>query len=105
MGLMKAHEKPIVLALKIKLEIIVTLTISIDGYIRLWNSANDCLFSLKIPSLTKMAWNMKEIEDIRNRKSIEELLSIFKDNYSEVMQEQSSPIQVYNKSKRLKHRQ
>jgi hypothetical protein len=105
MGLMKAHEKPIVLALKIKLEIIVTLSISIDGYIRLWNGANDCLFSLKIPSLTKIAWNMKEIEDIRNRKSIEELLSIFRDNYSEVMREQSSPIQTYNKSKRLKHRQ
>lgn len=59
MGLMKAHEKQIVLVLKVHLEITVTLTISIDGYIRLWNWANSCLFSLKIPSLTKMVWNMK----------------------------------------------
>lgn len=36
-GLLKAHDKTIVMAMKIKLEIIVTLTISIDGYIKLWN--------------------------------------------------------------------
>jgi hypothetical protein len=76
-GLMKAHEKSIAIALKLKLEIMTTLTISIDGYIRLWNDKYDLLFSLKIPSLIRLAWNMKEIEDIKNRKSINELLSIF----------------------------
>lgn len=38
-----------------------TLTISIDGYIRLWNDKYDQLFSLKIPSFFRFAWNMKEI--------------------------------------------
>jgi hypothetical protein len=60
-GLMKAHEKSIAIALKMKLEIDVTLTISIDGYIRLWNEKYDLLFSLKIPSLIRLTWNMKEI--------------------------------------------
>ena len=36
-GLLKAHEKPIAIALKVHLELLVTLTISVDGYIRLWN--------------------------------------------------------------------
>lgn len=60
-GLLKAHDKTIVMAMKIKLEIIVTLTISIDGYIKLWNKQFACLFNLKIPSLMKCLWNMKEI--------------------------------------------
>jgi len=58
---MKAHEKPIVLATKLKVEILTTLTISRDGYIRLWNSEYKLLFSLKIPSLMRMSWNMEEI--------------------------------------------
>jgi len=58
---MKAHEKPIVLAMKLKVEILTTLTISRDGYIRLWNSEYKLLFSLKIPSLMRMSWNMEEI--------------------------------------------
>lgn len=59
---MKAHDKSIALAIKIKIEIITTLTISIDGYIRLWNAKLECIFSLKIPSLVKIVWNMHEIE-------------------------------------------
>ena len=101
---MKAHEKQIVIAVKVKLELLVTLTISIDGYIRLWNSKYSLLFSLKIPSLVKIAWNMSEIEDIKNKKSIEELLKIFKQHYHEVLDDHSSPQQVCNKSKRLKQK-
>ena len=101
---MKAHEKAIAIALKHKLEIMTTLTISIDGYIRLWNDKYDLLFSLKIPSLIRLVWNMKEIEDIKNRKSVDELLSIFEDHYREAMNENNSPVQVYYKSKRLKNR-
>ena len=57
-GLLKAHEKQIAIALKVKLELLVTLTISVDGYIRLWNSKFKQLFSLKIPTLLKIGWNM-----------------------------------------------
>lgn len=99
---MKAHEKAIAIALKLKIEIMATLTISIDGYIRLWNDKYDLLFSLKIPSLMRLVWSMKEIEDIKNRKSINELLAIFEDHYREAMHENSSPAHLYNKSKRLK---
>lgn len=58
---MKAHEKAISIAMKLQVEILVTLTISIDGYIRLWNSKYKLLFSLKIPSLLRVSWDMKEI--------------------------------------------
>ena len=83
MGLMKAHEKAIALAMRVKVELDALLTVSIDGYIRLWNYKYDCLFSLKIPTLVKIAWNMKEIEGIKNRKSIEQVLGIFKDHLSQ----------------------
>lgn len=47
-------------------------------------------------------WNMKEIEEIKNKKSINELLKIFDQHYKEAMYDNNSPVQVYNKSKRLK---
>lgn len=104
MGLMKAHEKAIAIAMVIKLEIMTLLTISIDGYIRLWNQQYKCLFSLKIPSLIKITWNMKEIEDIKNKKSIEELLLIFQKHFHS-KSEKTSPAQIYHKSKKLKYKQ
>ena len=59
---------------------------------------------MKIPSLVKVAWNMKEIEEIKNKKSIEELLSIFDKHYKDALDDHSTPTQVYNKSKRLKQK-
>jgi hypothetical protein len=55
----------------LKIEIITILTISIDGYLRLWNKCYNCLFSLKMPHLQKINWNMKEIQIIKNKKSID----------------------------------
>lgn len=34
---MKAHEKAISLAMRAKVEIGVTITIAIDGYVRMWD--------------------------------------------------------------------
>jgi|LakMenEpi03Aug12_release.lakeMendotaPanAssembly.Ray.scaffolds.fasta_scaffold1205059_2 hypothetical protein len=80
---MKAHEKAICLALRAKIEIGVTITIAIDGYVRMWNEEYSLLFSLKIPSLVKVVWNMKPIEEIKNQRSLQELLKIFDEHYSE----------------------
>jgi len=47
---------------------------------------------------------MKEIDDIKNKKSIEELLLLYKQHFREAMDEHHSPSQIYNKSKRLKQK-
>lgn len=70
-GLMKAHEKAISLAIRAKVEISVTITIAIDGYVRMWDEEYALLFSLKIPSLVKVVWNMKPIEEIKNYRSLQ----------------------------------
>lgn len=70
-GLMKAHEKAISLAIRAKVEIGVTITIAIDGYVRMWDEDYALLFSLKIPSLVKIVWNMKPIEEIKNYRSLQ----------------------------------
>ena len=67
---LKAHEKQIVIGTKIYLDIIAILTISKDGVIKLWNQQYTVLFVLKIPFLLKLTWNMKEIQNIKNAKSI-----------------------------------
>jgi|JI6StandDraft_1071083.scaffolds.fasta_scaffold560209_2 hypothetical protein len=48
---------------------------------------------------------MKEVEDIKNKKSIEELLDIFKEHYDEILEEHPTPAQVCSKSKKIKYRQ
>ncbi len=48
-----------------------TLTISKDGFIKLWNQKFDQLFGLKLPNLWKNCWNMSEIQSIKNKKSIQ----------------------------------
>jgi hypothetical protein len=55
----KAHEKQIAIGMKLKIELIRTLTIGKDGYVKLWNRSYTCLFVLKIPSLLKITWNME----------------------------------------------
>jgi hypothetical protein len=104
-GLMKAHEKAICLALRAKVEIGVTITIAIDGYVRMWDEEYALLFSLKIPSLVKVVWNMKPIEEIKNQRSLQELLNIFEEHYASGLVEHSSPLQNCLKSKRLKNRE
>ena len=67
---LRAHEKQIVIGTKIFIDIIAILTISKDGVIKLWNQQYSVLFVLKIPFLLKLVWNMKEIQSIKNAKSM-----------------------------------
>ena len=48
------------------------LTFSIDGNIKLWQSS-ESMFSLKLPDLKKISWNMESIEKIKNDRFILEL--------------------------------
>lgn len=96
---LKAHEKHIALIMKVKMEIEATLSISVDGYVRLWSAKKECLFSLKIPALVKVVWNMKEIEKVKNDKSISELLDIFEKHFRNLI-EKKSPYQLVQRAKR-----
>lgn len=42
------------------MEGIKTLTMSVDGHIKMWES-QDLLFHLKLPDLKKIIWNMEKI--------------------------------------------
>ena len=71
----KAHDRSIKVIRKIKIEILVTLTISNDGFVKLWDGT-DCLFNLKMPNLLKIHRNMGKIENLKNEKSIKKVLEI-----------------------------
>jgi hypothetical protein len=64
--LKKLHDKKVVIVTKMKLEIEVMLTISIDGYAKLWKKDYENLFALKLPNLFKASWNMRDIHLIKN---------------------------------------
>ena len=58
-----------------------------DGIIKLWNQKYTSLFVLKIPSLLKLVWNMKEVQSIKNQQSISELKAIIAQHYSQAHKE------------------
>ena len=61
----KGHKSGIKVVEKLVVEIVLTLTISTDGYAKLWNGY-DCLFSLKLPNFYKTHWNMSLIDGLKN---------------------------------------
>ena len=69
----KAHDRSIKVIRKLKIEIFITLTISNDGFIKLWDGT-DCLFNLKMPNLLKINWNMSKIDNLKNEKSIKKVI-------------------------------
>lgn len=48
---------------------------------------------------------MKPVEEIKNQRSLQELLKIFEEHYAGGLSEHSSPLQNCLKSKRLKNRE
>lgn len=56
-NLFKAHDKEIKVMTKINVEGVRTLTISVDGHMKLWEG-QELLFHLKLPDLKKITWNM-----------------------------------------------
>ena len=60
MNMFKAHDKEIQIMDRIYIEGVKTLTIALDGHIKLWEGT-DLLFHLKLPDLKKMTWNMDKI--------------------------------------------
>ena len=81
-SVLKLHDKQIVIGTKLFLEMITTLTISKEGSIKMHSQKYECLFSLKIPTLFKLAWNMQSIQSIKNRKSLQELKTIMSNHYA-----------------------
>ena len=96
----KAHERGIKLVRKLKVEFLVTLSISSDGFIKLWDGTEP-LFSLKMPNFVRFAWNMSKIDDMKNEKSIKQVLKSL-----EIMKSKDwinhSPVKNLEKSKRIK---
>ena len=76
------------------------LTFAIDGNIKLWQGS-ECLFSLKLPDLKKIAWNMSHIEKIKHDRSLTEIMKIL-ENIERLYKENSTPQKLIKKNQEEK---
>ena len=79
----------------------MVLTLGQDGQIKLWRHDYQNLFSLKFPSLTRLNWNMAEIHEIKNQKSIKEINQIIREHYTP-KNDSPRPFDTIEKGKQIK---